>query len=102
MLGDISWCNEEIAKISVAPFNAIIIIIIIIITCVPVYLVGTALLILCNVSAPRAADLRSILAFAMGIFSGPVIPVTYKLASLPGAWRCKVSVGTGWPGVSIQ
>ena len=23
------------------------------------------------------------------------------VATLPGAWRCRVSVGTGWPGVSI-
>ena len=23
------------------------------------------------------------------------------VASLPGTWRCRVSTGTGWPGVSI-
>ena len=23
------------------------------------------------------------------------------VATLPGAWRCMVSAGTGWPGVSI-
>ena len=23
------------------------------------------------------------------------------LANLPGTWRCRVSAGTGWPGVSI-
>ena len=23
------------------------------------------------------------------------------VATLPGAWRCRVSAGTGWPGVCI-
>ena len=36
---------------------------------------------------------------------GRVLPVTSKLAlqwlRLPGAWRCRVSAGTGRPGVSI-
>ena len=38
-------------------------------------------------------------------FRGRVIPVTSKLgtpvATLPGAWRYRVSARTGWPGVSI-
>ena len=34
-------------------------------------------------------------------FPGRVIPVTLKLATLPGAWRCRASAGTGWSGVSI-
>ena len=38
-------------------------------------------------------------------FRGRVIPVTSKIgtpvATLPGAWRYRVSIGTGRPGVSI-
>ena len=40
-----------------------------------------------------------------GIFSGSSHTSDLKtgtpVATLPGAWRYRVSVGTGWPGVSI-
>ena len=45
-----------------------------------------------------------IITFPVGIFPGRVIPATLgytPLATLPGAWRYKLSAGTGWPGVSI-
>ena len=50
---------------------------------------------------PRKQKVRSLNPICDGIFPGRVIPVTYKLATLPGAWRYRASAGTGWPGVSI-
>ena len=59
-----------------------------------------------DVSAWGAVDLSSIPAFAADLLTGPVTPVTEELvtpvATLPGAWRYRVSAGTGWPGVSIR
>ena len=53
--------------------------------------------------ASKTTDLGSIPAFARDLFQDGVIPVTSKIgtpvAILPGAWRCKVSTGTGWPSV---
>ena len=41
----------------------------------------------------------------VSFFRGRVIPVTVKIGTpvptLPGAWRNRVSAGTGWPAVSI-
>ena len=55
--------------------------------------------------ASRAGDLGSIPAVPVNLFPDRVTPVTCKMgtpvAALPGAWRYNVSVGTGWPGVSI-
>ena len=38
-------------------------------------------------------------------FSGPShtsdVKIGTPVATLPGAWRYRVSAGTGWPGVSI-
>ena len=28
--------------------------------------------------------------------------IVIKVATMPGAWRYRVSAGTGWPGVSIR
>ena len=50
---------------------------------------------------PLKQKVRSSNPICDGIFPGRVIPVTYKLATLPGAWRYRGSAGTGWPGVSI-
>ena len=40
-----------------------------------------------------------------GIFSGSShtsdLKIGTPMAALPGAWRNRVSAGTGWPGVSI-
>ena len=40
-----------------------------------------------------------------GIFSGSGhtsdLKIGTPVATLPGAWCCRVSAGTGWPGVSI-
>ena len=36
-----------------------------------------------------------------GIFSGSSSTSDLKTGYLPGAWRYRVSAGTGWPGVSI-
>ena len=40
-----------------------------------------------------------------GIFSGlshtSDLKIGTSVATLPGAWRYRVSTGTGWPGVSI-
>ena len=40
-----------------------------------------------------------------GIFSGSShtsdLKIGTPVATLPGAWRYRVSAGTGWPGVSI-
>ena len=55
------------------------------------------------------ARVKSVLIYSIplapGFFRGRVIPVTKKLAlqwlPLPGAWRYRVSAGTGRPGVSI-
>ena len=56
-------------------------------------------------SASRAADPGSIPACAMHLFSGSSHTSDLKIgnpgAALPGAWRCKVSAGTGRPGVSM-
>ena len=45
------------------------------------------------------------LPLALRFFPGRFIPVTLKngtpVATLPGAWRCRVSAGTGRPGVSL-
>ena len=40
---------------------------------------------------------------ATGFFSGHTIDLKIgtPVATLPGAWRYRVSAGTGWPGVSI-
>ena len=51
-------------------------------------------------SASRAADRGSIPALAVRLFSGRVMSRTL-VAALLGAWRYRVSVGTGWPGVSV-
>ena len=29
------------------------------------------------------------------------LQIDTAVATLPGAWRCRVTTGTGWPGVSI-
>ena len=51
-------------------------------------------------SASRAED-----PLAPGIFSGSShtsdLNIGTPVATLPGAWRYRVSAGTGWPGVSI-
>ena len=55
-------------------------------------------------STSRPADLRSIQAFAAGFFFGSSRTSEFigtALASLSGARCCRVSVGIGWPGVSI-
>ena len=56
-------------------------------------------------SAPRAADLGSIPAFAMHLSSGSSqgsdLEIGIPVAALSGAWRCRVSAWTGSPGVSI-
>ena len=42
---------------------------------------------------------------AVGILSGSNhttdVTIGTPVATLPGAWRYRVSAGTGWPGVSI-
>ena len=38
---------------------------------------------------------------AVGILKGRVIPIGTPVAALQGAWRYRVSTGTGRPGVSI-
>ena len=47
----------------------------------------------------------SIPACAVGIFPGlshtSDLKIGTAVATLPGAWRCRVSSGTGWPSVSI-
>ena len=54
--------------------------------------------------ASKAADLGSIPAFAVDLFTGRVMPETIKIgtpgATLPGVWRYRVSPGTGRTGVS--
>ena len=56
-------------------------------------------------SASRAADQGSVPAFSVRIFSGWSHPrdlqIGTPVATLPGAWRYRVSAGTGWPGVSV-
>ena len=56
-------------------------------------------------SASREADLGSILAFVVGVFSRSSHTSDLKIgppvANLPGAWHYRVSAGTGWPGVNI-
>ena len=56
-------------------------------------------------STSRSENLGSILACADGIFSGSSHTSNLKtgtpVATLPSAWCCRVSAGTGWPGVSI-
>ena len=56
-------------------------------------------------SASRAADPCSVTAFSVEIFPGPSGNNDFKfghpVATLPGAWRHRISAGTGWPGVSI-
>ena len=57
-------------------------------------------------SASRAEDLSSILAFPVKFCPGRVIPCSdlktdTPVTTLPGTWRCGISTGTGWPGVSI-
>ena len=50
-------------------------------------------------SAQKAADLSSIPAFAGDLFPGRVFLATVigtPVAALPGAWRSRVSAGTGW------
>ena len=54
--------------------------------------------------AKRAANLGSVFSFGVDLFPDQVIPVSYKcppVATLPGAWRYRVSAGTGWSGVSV-
>ena len=57
-------------------------------------------------STPTAAGLGSIPAFAVGVVPGRVISADQKSlhwpATLPRAWRDRVSVGPGWTGVSTQ
>ena len=57
-----------------------------------------------KVSASRAEDQGSNPA-CDGIFSGSShtsdLKIGTPVATLPGAWRYRVSTGTGWPGVSI-
>ena len=54
---------------------------------------------------PRMRKIRGSNPARDGIFLGRVIPVTQKLTlqwlTLPGAWRYRVSAGTGRPDVSI-
>ena len=57
------------------------------------------------VSASRAADWGSILAFHMRIFPGWVIVSNLEIgtpvATLPGTWHYRVNAGTGLPDVCI-
>ena len=56
-------------------------------------------------SASRAADPGFDSRFLRGKFSWSRhtgdLKVGTPLAALPGAWRCRVSGGTGWSGVSV-
>ena len=52
--------------------------------------------------ASRAADLRSIPACPVDLFSGSIHAVGTSVATLPGAGHYRVSVGTGRPGVSMR
>ena len=56
-------------------------------------------------SASRVADLEFDSCLCCGDFSGSShtseLIIGTVVASLPGAWHCRVSIGTGWPGVSI-
>ena len=58
-----------------------------------------------KVSASRAEDTRVRIPLALGFFSGLSHTSDFKIgtpvATLPGAWRYRVSAGTGRPGVSI-
>ena len=55
-------------------------------------------------SASRAAGLGSVSGFRSGPFSGSSRCSDFKIgtpvATLPGAWRYRVSAGTVWPGAS--
>ena len=59
-----------------------------------------------KVSASRAADPEFDSRLRRGDFSGSSHTSDFELgspvATLPGAWRYRVSAGTGWPGVSIR
>ena len=56
-------------------------------------------------SASRAEDPEFDSRLRLGDFSGSChtsdLKVGSPVATLPGAWRYRVSAGTGWPGVSI-
>ena len=64
-------------------------------------LVGLAV----KASASRAEDPGFEIPLALGFFSGSSNTSDFKMgtlvATLPGAWRYRVSTGTGRPGVSI-
>ena len=68
----------------------------------PVSLVGLVV----KVSASRSAYLGLIPAFAVDIKSRSSHASDFKIGTpvgtLPGAWRDRVSAGTGWACVSIQ
>ena len=54
---------------------------------------------------PRDREIRGSNPACAGIFSGSShisdLKIGTPVATLPGAWRYRVSDGTGWPGVSI-
>ena len=56
-------------------------------------------------SALRVADTGFDSRFCHGDFSGSShtsdLYVSTPVATLPGAWRYRVSNGTGWPGVTL-
>ena len=59
-----------------------------------------------NVTAPRTEDLGFDSRLRLGHISGSSHTSDLKkngtpVATLPGAWRYRVSAGTGWPGDSI-
>ena len=54
---------------------------------------------------PRERKVLGLNPACAGIFSGSShtsdLKIGIPVATLPGAWRYRVSAGTGWPGVSI-
>ena len=56
-------------------------------------------------SVSRAADRGSIPAFGVDFFPRSThtsdVKTYHSVETLPGVWRYRLSVGTGWPGVSI-
>ena len=54
---------------------------------------------------PREWKVPGLNPVCAGIFSGSShtsdLKIGTPVATLPGAWRYRVSAGTGWPGVSI-
>ena len=104
--GDRSRRSEEIVKISYCAFQFDIIIIISItcmwdlIRCAKYRLVGLVVR-----RPPRERTVPGSDPSCAGIFSGSShtcdLNIDTPVATLPGAWRSRVSVGTGRPGVSI-